>query len=557
MTQRQVLQAISGLIAAFFVVMLSSTVVATSLPVIVSDLGGSQADYTWVITANFLTMAVTTPIWGKLGDRMHRKTLIIIALIAFSAATAVGGFATDTTWLIVCRLIQGAGVGGMVALGQVAIADVVSPRERGRYMGLMGAVMGIAQLGGPMLGGVVTDLIGWRWNFFLPVPIAIGACLLIALTLRSPRLTPTGRFDYLGSLLVVAGFGLLLVWLSLAGSAFTWDSATSIGLGIVSGVLVIAAIVWELAIKEPIVPLRLFGQRTFALATIASLAVGVTMYGAAIFVSQYLQLARGLTPTESGVTQMPLFLGSLLASVAIGQLMTRTGRWKPYLIGSAVILVAGLILMGTLHYDTSVWLVGVYLALIGIGTGGLMQNLVLVMQNQLRVTELGAGTGAHTFVRSIGSTAGVTVLGAILTASVSSRLADGLPALGSTVLGSAACAPGLEVLRSGALPNVRELCAPVQHVVESTYGDSIAAVFWWIVPLAIMTLIAVLLLPNLPLSKKNSIQQLEEELGAQFSALEPVDDPISDELTSSDEMTPSGSDEAARRVRQNGRRDDG
>ncbi len=522
MTSRQVLQAISGLFAAFFVVMLSSTVVATSLPVIISELQGTQSDYTWVVTANFLTMAITTPIWGKLADRYNRKRLILTALVLFALVTAAAGFATDTGWLIVCRLLQGVGVGGMVALGQVAIADVVSPRERGKYMGVMGAVMGVAQLGGPLLGGVVTDLIGWRWNFFLPVPIAIIAGLLIAFTLRSPKPQPRGRFDYLGSLLVVAGFGLLLIWLSLAGAEFAWDSATSIALAVISGALCLAAIVWELLVKEPIVPLRLLRRPTFALATIASLSVGISMYGASVFVSQYLQIARGLTPTESGFLQMPLVIGSLLTSVLLGQIISRTGHWKSWVIVAATVHVVGLALMGTLRYDTSIWLVGIYLLLVGIGTGGLVQNLVLVVQNDLRASELGAGTGTHTFVRSLGGTVGITILGAILSAGVASRLAVDIPPLGERVLESPACAPGLEVVRSGALPNVRELCAPLQIAVESVFGDGIAEVFLWIVPLAVIGLVATILLPNRALSKKNAMQQLEEELGAEFVKLQPV-----------------------------------
>lgn len=541
----KVLQAISGIMAAFFVVMLSSTVVATSLPVIVSDLGGSQGDYTWVVTANLLTMAVTTPIWGKLADRLNRKVLILVALGTFALASAAGGFATDTTWLIVCRLVQGAGVGGMVALGQVAIADVVSPRERGKYMGVMGAVMGVAQLGGPLLGGVVTDLIGWRWNFFLPVPIAVVAGLLIALTLRSPKFPQQGRFDYLGSVLVLSGFGLLLAWLGLGGSAFAWDSATSLVLGATSIVLVLLTIGWELRAKEPIIPLGLFAQRTFVLTTVSSLAVGVTIYGASVFVSQYLQIARGYTPTESGFLQMPLVIGSLLTSVLLGQLISRTGRWKAAMTASAGILVVGLVLMGTLRYDTSIWLVGGYLALLGIGAGGLMQNLVLVLQNSLRATQLGAGTGSHTFVRSLGGTIGVSALGAVLTSGVGARLSDGLASLGAEVLEQTACAPGLEVIRSGALPNVRELCGPVQTVVESVYGDGIATVFLWIVPLAILTLLAVAFLPNRPLSKKNALQQLAEELDSAPIA------PRSDAAGSTATASPTAG------VPEQGQRDDG
>lgn len=280
MTHRQVVQALVALMSAFFVLLVSGTVVATSLPVIVSDLGGTQSDYTWIVTANFLTMAISTPIWGKLADILSRKALIQIALATFVVATAIAGFATSAGWLIVCRLFQGVGVGGMMALGMVAIADMVSPRERGRYMGIMGAIMGIAQIGGPLLGGVITDTLGWTWNFFLPVPIALAAFVLIQVTLHLPRHRRRVRIDVAGAIGLSVSVGLLLVWMSLGGKdpaagGFAWESTQSLVMVGAGVVLLVATILWELfGTTEPIVPLRLFAQRTFALATIASLSVG-------------------------------------------------------------------------------------------------------------------------------------------------------------------------------------------------------------------------------------------------------------------------------------------
>ncbi len=529
MSHRQVIQALVALMAAFFVIILSGTVVATSLPVIIGDLHGTQSDYTWIVTANFLTMAISTPIWGKLADIFNRKTLIQIALAIFTVATVAAGFAPTAGWLIGTRFFQGIGVGGMLALGMVAIADMVSPRERGRYMGIMGAIMGIAQIGGPLLGGVVTDGLGWQWNFFLPIPVAVVAFLLIQFTMHLPRHRRNVKIDYLGAILLSASVGLILVWTSLGGKdpatgGFAWDSGESIAMIVIGGVLFVATIFWELfGTKEPIVPLRLFAQRTFALATVASVSVGVTIFGAAVFLSQYLQLARGMTPTESGLFTIPMVVGSLLAALVFGQIITRTGKWKALVVFAAVVLVAGLALMGTIHYDTNMWFVGLYMAMLGVGTGGLMQNLVLVTQNQLPAKQLGAGTGAITFFRSLGGTVGIAVLGSLLGTWVKDRILTGMTALAPTALGDPSCAPGLKLLQSGVLPHPSDLCLPVRTVIESAYGDSIAGLFWLCVPLAIVTLLAVLFLPNKSLSHKTGAQQLEEELGAEFSALDPID----------------------------------
>jgi MFS family permease len=412
----------------------------------------------------------------------------------------------------------------MMAVAMVVIADIVSPRERGKYMGIMGAVMAVAQIGGPLLGGVVTDAFGWRWNFFLPVPIAVVAIILIQTTLHLQRhpLAVRPKVDYFGAVLIAAGVGLLLVWISLAGHEFDWDSTTSVVLGIVSIVLVVAAVIWEFFAKSPIIPLRLFAQRTFALATVASISVGITMFGAAVFLSQYLQLARGMTPTESGVATIPMVIGSLAASMGIGSLVSRYGHWKRYVVGAAVVLLGGLVLMGTIHFDTEISLVWLYMFLLGLGTGGLMQNLVLVSQNSLPPTQLGAGTGALNFFRSLGGTVGIAVLGTLLAAGVKDRVVSGLQALVPT-LTDPTCADSVTALQSGVVPAVDTLCDPVRVVIEGAYGDSIAGLFMLIVPIAVITLLCVIFLPNKPLSRKNAVQQIEEELGASFSALEPID----------------------------------
>jgi EmrB/QacA subfamily drug resistance transporter len=513
MTPKQTIQAISGLLVGMFVAILSGTVVATSLPVIISDLGGTQADYTWVITASLLATTVSTPLWGKLADIVSRKLLLQLALVVFVIGTAIAGLAQDTGFLIAFRVVQGLGVGGLMALGQVVIADIISPRERGRYMGLMGAIMAVGQIGGPLLGGVITDSAGWRWNFYVAIPFAILAIVLLQRTLHLPVIRRKVSIDYLGGALIVTGVSSLLIWVSLGGHQFAWDSPTSLVLGIGTALVLVAAVIVELRSKEPLIPLRLFRERTFALAVIASVSVGVVMFGTSVFLSQYLQLARGKTPTESGVFTIPMVIGTLGASIVIGALISKLGRWKAFVITGASLLIVGLVMMSRIHFDTSMWFVGAAMFVLGNGVGMLMQNLVLVVQNTLPATKLGSGSAAVTFFRSLGGTIGVTVLGSVLATDVVGRIEDGLRAIGVD--------PGALGGGGGAVPNLSELPDPIRLVVEASYGESVAMLFLLCVPLAVVTLIAVIFLPNRALSHKTAVQQLEEELGAEFAPLQP------------------------------------
>src|SRR6478752_940616 len=369
-SHRQVLQALSGLLLGMFVSMLASTVVSTSLPVIVHDLDGDQTAFTWVVTATLLTTAISTPIWGKLADLFNRKLHIQLAIVIFVLATAAAGFSQDPGTLIAFRAIQGIGAGGLAALSQVIMADIISPRERGRYMGLFGAVMAVATVGGPLLGGVITDTFGWRWNFYVALPFAIAALIIIQRTLHVPAHAKRKvSIDYVGIVLLSVAVSLLLIWVSLAGDSFEWFSLTTVLM--VGGAIIAAAlfIVVELRSKEPLIPLTMFKNLTFTLAVIASIATGIAMFGASVFLSQYMQLARGATPTEAGLMTIPMIGGLLIASIGVGALITKTGRWKPFLIVGGVFLIAGSYLLSTIHYDTNFALVSLYMFLLGAGVG--------------------------------------------------------------------------------------------------------------------------------------------------------------------------------------------
>lgn len=508
---RTVLQALTGLLLGMFVSMLASTVVSTSLPVIVHDLGGDQAAFTWVVTATLLTTAISTPIWGKLADLFDRKLLIQLAIVLFVLATAAAGFSQDPGTLIAFRAVQGLGAGGLAALSQVIMADIISPRERGRYMGLFGAVMAVATVGGPLLGGFITDTINWRWNFFIALPFAVAALIIMQRTLHLPaRPKQKARIDYVGIVLLSTAVSLLLIWVTGGGDDYEWwsvETALMVGGALLAAVLFVIV---ELRAKEPLIPLTLFRDRTFTLAVVASISIGIAMFGTSVFLSQYMQLARGATPTEAGLMTLPMIGGLLLASIVIGGLVTRHGHWKPYLIAGGVLLIAGSYLLSTIHYDTNFALVSLYMFLLGAGVGMTMQNLVLIVQNTAKPSEIGVASSGVTFFRSLGGTVGVSVMGAALAASATDLFADRTDDIAAAImtLGEKGAAIA-EQLQSGTIPQVSALPEGVRVIVEDIYAQAIAHSFLIAVPLAVISLIAILFLPNVPLTRMTTSERVQ------------------------------------------------
>ncbi|KJL20689.1 Multidrug resistance protein 3 [Microbacterium oxydans] len=517
MTHRQVLEALTGLLLGMFVSMIATTVVSTSMPVIVHDLGGDQAAYTWVITATLLTTAISTPIWGKLADLFNRKLLIQIAIVVFVGATAAAGFAQDTNTLIAFRAVQGIGGGGLAALSQVIMADIISPRERGRYMGLFGAVMAVATVGGPLLGGWITDVANWRWNFFVALPFAVAALIILQKTLHiSTERTRKVTIDYVGIVLLSAAVSLILIWITNAGSTFDWWSTETVLM--VGGAIVstVAFIIVELRVREPLIPLTLFRGRTFTLSVLASISIGVAMFGTSVYLAQYMQLSRGATPTEAGLMTLPMMAGLLIASMVIGQLVTRFGKWKGYLILGSVLLIAGSVMLSTLHYDTNFVLVSIYMFVMGAGVGMTMQNLVLIVQNVAKPSEMGVASSGVTFFRSLGGTIGVSVMGAVLANSLTGLFSDGKERIGAAIaqLGE----KGAEVaaqLSSGTLPEVRLLPEPVRSIIEDFYAQAISHAFLIGIPLAVISLIAILFLPNRPLTTMTTTERAKADAAQQ------------------------------------------
>ncbi|HEY0619171.1 MAG TPA: MFS transporter [Kribbella sp.] len=510
LTHREIL---IGLLAALFTAMLSSTIVSNALPTIIADLEGSQTQYTWVLTGSLLATTVSTPIWGKLSDLMNKKLLVQLAIILFVIGSALAGMAHNVPFLIGARVLQGLAMGGLMALAQAIIGAAIPPRDRGRYSGYMGAVIAVATVSGPLIGGVIVDTswLGWRWCFYVCVPLAMISLVMLQKYLHLPFTKRQVKMDYLGAILISAAASLPLIWVTFAGQNFawiSWQSALFVGGTLVLGIL---AVVAETRAAEPLVPLKVVKERTTALAIVASLAVGVAMFGSALFLGQYFQIARGYSPTEAGLLTIPMMLGSFLGSVGAGQLISRFGKWKRYIVAGGVLLVIGLVILGTIDHTTPYWYVGLGMLAMGLGMGMMMQNLVLAVQNTVDVSQIGASSASVAFFRSLGGAVGVSVLGAVLATRVKDLLIQGL-------LAGPGGAEAVRKLQEGgtgstSLLDVNHLPPQLAELVRQSYGDATGRIFLIAAACGLISLIAVLFIKEVPLRRTVAKLDVEELVG--------------------------------------------
>ncbi|MEU4157576.1 MDR family MFS transporter [Actinoplanes sp. NPDC026670] len=499
MSHKEVVQALSGLMLGMFVSILASTVVANALPRIIADLDGSQSVYTWIVTTELLAMTATVPLWGKMADLYSKKLLIQLSLGLFVVGSLVAGFTPNVEVLLVSRIIQGVGAGGMTALAMIVMAAMIPPRELGRYSGMFGAVFGVATIAGPLIGGVLVDTtwLGWRWCFLVGVPFSVIAIALLQKTLHLPVVRREVSIDWLGALLITAGVSTLLVWSTLAGQHFDWASWQTAAL-VTAGVVILALAVWaESKATEPIIPLGIFRHRTVTLAIVASVLVGVAMFGGTVFLSQYFQISLGKSPTVAGLMGLPMIFGLLVSSTVAGALITKFGKWKAYLVAGSIVMTAGMLLLSTIDAHTGVPVISAYMAVLGVGVGLLMQNLVLAAQNDVPAAELGATTSALTFFRSMGGSIGVSALGAVLTNRVTTLFAD---KFGAAAGGGEAKVPDLETLPPEILAVIKEI-----------YGTATADLFLVGAPIAFLAVIAVLFIKEKPLSTLSGDERLKQE----------------------------------------------
>ena len=485
MTHREILEVLLGLLSALFVAIVSATIVSTALPTIIGDLHGTQTQYTWVVTASLLAMTVSGPVWSKLSDLFNKKMLVQLAIVVFLIGSLGAGIVQGVPELLAARAVQGLGMGGLIALSQSIIGAIIPPRERGRYSGYLAGTMAVGTISGPLLGGVIVDTLGWRWCFFATVPFSILALVMLQRFLHISSVRRQVRIDWWGALFISVAASLPMIWVSFAGHSFDWVSRESAYFLVGTLATLLAAVLIERRHVEPLVPPRIVAERTTMLAILASIAVGIAQFGSSVFLAQYFQVARGHTPTVAGLLMLPMILGSLVGSAGSGAFITRTGEWKrPMLIGSAILML-GLCLMGIVDHTTPMWELSAFMLLMGLGTGMLMQNIVLVVQNTVDVTDVGTASGVVTFFRSLGGAMGVAVLGAILATSVKEKIADGLAALGIPAGSSA-----------GGDLDLKHLPEPVLHVVRTAYADATGQIFLVAGVLTAITIAAIALMPR-------------------------------------------------------------
>ncbi|TDD12759.1 MFS transporter [Nonomuraea deserti] len=492
-THREILEIMSGLMLAMLTSMISTSVVGTALPTIVGELGG-QDQYSWVASATMLTMTVSTPLWGKLSDLFGRKLLFQTALGLFVAASAVAGMSQDMGQLIAARAVQGLGVGGLSALSQVILGDIVSPRERGRYSGYMGAVFGISTVAGPLLGGFIVDAdwLGWRWCFYVVVPFAIVSFLVIQKVLKLPVVKRKTSVDIWGATTITASASALMLLLTLGGNEFEWNSVWTYFLAAIGLLMLALAVLSERTARDPILPPRLFRNRTFVLTSLASLFVGMAMFGAMIYLPQYLQIVKGLSPTDSGLMTLPMVAALFVSGVVSGKIVTKTGRWKLFPVAGLLVVAAGLLLLSRLHVDSSEWLIGFDVAVLGTGLGMSMQMLILAAQNGSEPRDMASTTSGVSFFRSLGGAVGVAAFGAILTNRLKDEMAEMLRAAHIAL-------PGGSEVKLGSPDAIQRLPEPIRHIVLESFTRGLETVFMVGVPIALLGFVATIFLKELPL----------------------------------------------------------
>ncbi|MFE3855752.1 DHA2 family efflux MFS transporter permease subunit [Streptomyces griseorubiginosus] len=473
-----VLVSIGALLLGMLLAALDQTIVSTALPTIVSDLGGME-HLSWVVTAYLLASTAATPLWGKLGDQYGRKRLFQTAIVIFLIGSALCGMAQDMPQLIAFRALQGLGGGGLMVLSMAIVGDLVPPRERGRYQGLFGAVFGATSVLGPLLGGLFTEHLSWRWVFYVNLPVGVVALAVIAVVLRIPRRSAKHVIDYLGTFLIAAVATCLVLVASLGGTTWGWGSPQIVGLAVLGVALAVAFVAAERRAAEPVLPLKLFRIRTFALSAVISFIVGFAMFGAMTYLPTFLQVVQGVSPTMSGVHMLPMVFGLLLSSTVSGQIVSRTGRWKVFPVAGTAVTTLGLLLLHRLDEGSSTWVMSVYFCVFGLGLGLVMQVLVLIVQNAVSYEDLGVATSGATFFRSIGASFGVAIFGTVFANRLGDKLAE---ALRGAQLPPGVSVSGLESDSRG----LGELPAALRPAALHAYASSITDVFLYAAPVAFL-----------------------------------------------------------------------
>lgn len=491
-THSRFLAVFSGLLVAMLLSSLDQTIFSTALPTIVGELNGVEHQL-WVTTAYMLTATIMMPVYGKLGDLLGRKNLFIGAISIFLVGTVVGGSAASMTALIAARAIQGLGGGGLMILSQSIIADVVPARDRGKYMGAMGAVFGLSSIIGPLLGGWFTESLSWRWAFWINVPLGLAAVAAAAIFLDLPRHRLAVAIDWRGIATMAVATSAIILICAWGGHTYAWDSAQVLGLAALAVVGAIAFVAVERRAEAPIIPLHLFASRNFNLATIAGMIIAIGMFGAISYMPTYFQMVYGYSATEAGLLLISMVSGLMGTALLTGNLASRTGRYKWMTIACAVVAAIGLGLLSTIEVTTSVQVLCAYLFVLGAGIGLGMQIFILIVQNSFPDREVGAATAANNFFREIGATLGAAIVGSIFTSNLTSLLTERMSEAGIDPARSGAAISGLTPAVVNALPE------QLRTIVTSAYSEALTPVFGHLVPLVLVALVIVCFIREVPL----------------------------------------------------------
>ena len=483
---------------------LDSTIVATALPTIVGDLGGLE-HLSWVVTAYLLAVTVVTPLYGKLGDLFGRKVVLQVALVLFLIGSALCGLSQSMTELIAFRAIQGLGGGGLMVSAQAAIGDVVPPSERGKYSGLFGAVFGVSSVAGPLLGGFLTTSISWRSIFYVNLPVGIAAFFVLARTLPSVTERRRHQIDYGGTLLLAVGLSAIILATTLGGNTYDWGSPEIVGMAVVGVLAILALTQVERRASEPILPPALFRNRVFVVCSAVGLVVGFALFGALTYLPLFQQVVRGLSPTASGLQLIPVMGGLLVSSIASGQIITRTGKYKVFPILGTAVAALGLWLLSSLDETTASGVAALHMLVLGLGLGMVMQVLVLATQNAVSYDQLGVATSGATLFRSIGGSLGTAVLGAIFSGRLTSELSDKIPTGASK---------GTE---GGINPaQIERLPAPLHDAYISSFTDALHSVFVVATCVMVVAFILAWFIQQKPL--RQTVESSASDIGESFGA---------------------------------------
>jgi EmrB/QacA subfamily drug resistance transporter len=500
-TPREIYTVMSGLMIAMLLAMLDNLIVGTAMPTIVGELGG-LAHLAWVVTAYALATAVATPIWAKLGDLWGRKGVFMASIVVFLVGSALSGLAQNMGELITFRAVQGIGAGGLMVGAMAIIGDLVPPRDRGRYQGLMAAVMPIAFVGGPLLGGFLTDNLSWRWAFYINIPLGILALVVVWFTMKLPVRRREARIDWRGAGLLAVAISALTLLTSWGGSEYAWGSWQIVGLGVLA-VVAGALFVWaERRVVEPILPLGLFRSRNFTAAVVLTFLTGFAMFGAITFLPQYQQIVQGASATSSGLLLLPLMAGMLVTSLIGGQIVTRTGRFRVLLIVGSFVMAGGLFLLSTMGIATTQLTSSLFMVVLGVGMGFLMQTTMLVVQNSVGMKDMGAASGAATLFRTIGGSLGVSLLGTLYAAHLTSSLTGQLGA-----------AAGGHVTGGNLTPAMlAQLPANVREAFQAAVTSGVSAAFLWAAVVALVAIVAAFVIRQVTLrSAADNVREVAPE----------------------------------------------